>query len=56
MDLITTIAIAFVCVAMGVAALAIGWMITGKARIRGSCGGRRPDGKCGYCGKEDDKC
>ncbi len=58
-DIITTIAIAFVFIALAVAGLAIGWMITGKSKLKGSCGGKRPngDGSCGVCGKgkDDDK-
>lgn len=65
-NLITTIGIAFVFIALAVASLAIGWIITGKNRIKGSCGGKRPtgDGKdcestgsCELCdrNKKDDK-
>lgn len=67
MDVFTTIFVAFGFFLLAMALVAIGWLITGKMRVRiGTCG-RAPnkkkddkcgnDVKCGLCGeekKEDD--
>jgi hypothetical protein len=60
-DLFPTLIIAFMLVVLAIAALAIGWLLTGKSRIeRGACG-RDPtkrqdeacskDVSCGLCEK-----
>lgn len=64
-NLILTLSIAFVLFSIAVAFLAIGWVITGKTKLRpGSCG-RNPhmkqtdacgkEGSCALCEKEEDK-
>lgn len=64
-NLALTLSIAFVLFSVAVAFLAIGWLITGKSRLRpGSCGRnpqmRRSDacekeGSCALCEKNEDK-
>ncbi|MBA3958146.1 MAG: hypothetical protein H0X51_07125 [Parachlamydiaceae bacterium] len=63
--LLITISIAFVFVLIGVAALAISWLITGKSNIHAGACGRAPSKKrnkdcgsnasCSLCEKPDDK-
>lgn len=63
-QIITTVALAFVFIALGVAALAIGWLVTGRSKMRGNKCGTNPHDKscdtnksCSLCGKgeEDEK-
>lgn len=52
-DWVTTLGIAFVLVAFALAALAIGWLLTGKSRlVRGGCGKLPSEIKKGEC-KDD---
>jgi hypothetical protein len=63
-SIITTIALAFVFIALGIAALAIGYLVTGRSKMRGNKCGTNPHDKscdtkthCDLCGKgeEDDE-
>lgn len=49
--LLVTLAIAFVFIAISIAALAIGWLLTGKSNVQaGACGKaphRKKDEQCG---------
>lgn len=61
-SIITTVALAFVFIALGVAALSIGWLITGRSKMRGNRCGTNPHDKscetkksCGLCGKGEDE-
>lgn len=56
-----TILLATVIVILALLGLGIGWLITGKSKLRGSCGrgsNREKDGSCGtqntceICGKD----
>jgi hypothetical protein len=52
-----TIILAFVIVALALASLAIGWLLTGKSRIvRGACGMDPKKLKDGSCGTADIHC
>lgn len=49
-NLFTTLMIAFVVIVIAIACLAIGWLITGRARIERSCGRdptKKKDESCG---------
>lgn len=66
-QILTTILIAFALVILAIALMGIGWLITGKSKLRGGMCGRLPSKKsdgdtgcdtqtgCGICGKTDDK-
>lgn len=63
--LLVTVFLAFIIVIVAIALLAIGWLATGKSRIRPGACGRAPqrdrDGECGtnstcsLCKREDSK-
>lgn len=60
-DIFFTLGIAFGVIVIAVVLLGIGWIITGKPRLRGGMCGRVPDKKgtcnphstCGVCGKSE---
>lgn len=53
-NLTLTIFFAFIVISIALFALAIGWLFTGKSKIKGGMCGRRPDQtkKSEECGKE----
>ncbi len=63
--LLLTIAIAFIIIILAVASLAIGWLITGKMKIRSGACGQDPNkkrdeascgtGSCNLCERDDPK-
>jgi len=64
-NLVLTLSIAFVLFLIAIAFLAVGWLLTGKVKLRpGSCG-RNPhmkqsdtcgkEGSCALCEKKEDK-
>lgn len=62
--LILTILLAFIIVGLALCALAIGWLLTGKSKIKGGMCGKLPKEKdkecgdsnvCDICRKDDDK-
>lgn len=64
MDIFTTVVVAFVLFLAALALVGIGWLITGKARVKFGACGRNPDKKkdeecgnktkCGLCDKDKD--
>lgn len=65
-QLLITLGIAFALITLGILLMGIGWVITGKSKLKGGMCGRAPSKKndpetecnrqtgCGICGKQDD--
>ncbi len=60
-QILPTLIVAFILILLACLGLAIGWLLTGKTRLRGSCGGiagkKRDDScdrdiTCGLCGRK----
>lgn len=53
--LLTTLLIAFIIITLAIASLAIGWLITGKQKLKpGACGRDPNKAKDDHCGSEVD--
>lgn len=58
---LSTLSAAFVVIVIAVLLLGIGWLLTGKSKLRGGMCGRTPtqtkgcgtDQTCGICGKQE---
>ncbi|MGK5593843.1 MAG: hypothetical protein ACSNEK_00600 [Parachlamydiaceae bacterium] len=64
--LVLTLILSFIIVLVAICSLAIGWLITGKSKIKGGMCGRTPKGKdngencgsnisCDLCSRQQDK-
>lgn len=53
--MLLTLFIAFILVAISLALLALGWLVSGKSKIRGGSCGRNPHQKQSDC-QEDQSC
>lgn len=55
-NLFLTLIIAFIVIVIGIAALAIGWLVTGRSKLQTGACGRNPDQKKGENCQETQSC